>query len=52
MDRRQFEIKLGLLIMAAFSEGLGTDDLIDALEARLEEEHQLRRQRRKAAKSY
>lgn len=52
MKKREFEIKLGHLIMQSFAEGLGIDDLIDALEARLEEEQRLRRQRRQAARSY
>lgn len=52
MDRRAFEIKLGLLIMESFAAGLSQDDLMNALARRLEQEMELKRQRRRAAASY
>lgn len=52
MDRREFEIKLGLLIMESFAAGLGQDDLMNALARKLEEEMEIKRQRQRAAASY
>jgi hypothetical protein len=52
MNKRDFEIKLGILVMETLATGLTADKIIEALEAKLREEKQLQESRRCAALSY
>ena len=52
MDKREFGTRLGLLIMEAFAAGLSQDDVMNGLARKLEEEMELKRQRRRAAATY
>lgn len=52
MNKHEFGVKLGLLVMEAFAAGLSQDDIMHGLARKLEEEMELKRQRRKAAASY
>jgi len=52
MDKREFGVELGLLVMKAFAAGLSQDDVMNALARKLEEEMELKRQRKRAAASY
>lgn len=52
MTKRDFEIKLGLLVMESLATGLDADDIVEALKDKLAEELRLQKSRRVAAMSY
>lgn len=52
MTQRDFEIKLGLLVMESLAHGLKADDLVKALKVKLAEELRLQEARRLDALSY
>ena len=52
MTQRDFEIKLGLLVMHSLADNLKPDDLIAAMESKLREELKLKKARRLDALSY
>lgn len=52
MNKRDFEIKLGLLVMETLATGLSADKIVEALETKLAEEKRLQESRRLDALSY
>jgi hypothetical protein len=52
VTQRDFEIKLGVLVMESLAHGLKADDLVKALEIKLREELRLQESRRLDARSY
>lgn len=52
MNRRDFEIKLGVLVMESLAKGLKADEIVEALKVKLAEELRLQEARRLDALSY
>jgi hypothetical protein len=52
MNKHEFGVKLGLLVMEALAAGLTQDDVMNGLARKLEKEMELKRQRKRAAASY
>lgn len=52
MNQRDFEIKLGLLVMESLAKGLSADKIVEALKVKLAEELRLQESRRMDALSY
>ena len=52
MTQRDFEIKLGLLVVESIDAGLNPDKIVEALKVKLAEELRLQKSRRLDALSY
>jgi len=52
MNKRQFAIELGRLVMRALAEKLDPDELLVALEHQVEQERTIQKSRRAAERSY